>query len=787
VTLTVGVGVNLIVFTIVDALWLKPLPFRHPDRLVSITTDDAGPGEGIAFVRLDPATWRPFEAVAGQVITTGHSRGLQPHIVFGGIGRRIEAIGVTPEYFGLFGLSVRGRDFRAADNHPGSEPVAIISDRLWSHDFRGRPDVIGQVVPASPVPLRIIGIAPPGFEGARRGEKVDVWIPSNLVAQITEVETVPLMVFGRLYPGQTSLDAARGLVQTAQDERTRLVMKRIAVVPLKDVFGTPESRTIIIREVGSLRLVAGLAMLVLLGGCATLMALVLVHYERRRRELGVRMALGASRARLICELSWEMGALILAGAGGAVFLAVWGLHAIPSFTTPGSVDIGRLDLHLDWRVVGVAIGATAVTMFGAVLLPISRCTHASVATELVGSGTTTASANSHRVRQVLLGLHVCATIVILVASGLFVRAVVRGFGRGAGFDADRTVFATVQLLSPSRTVGPIDVELQKIRARTIRVTEALRSLPGVEDLAEGAAPIGPNEAATLVPYSVGTGDEHKDLLVGKMAGSAQLLRTLGVEIIAGRALTEADSKVSPAPAILTASLAHRLWPDSNPLGRVISFAGRGGSYVVVGISGDFVFGSFSRPAAGVLVVAGQGAFGIEPQFALRGRHPDSLVDPIERTILASLPDVPWLKVETGQTIIARDMGRQRLGAWFFSGFGLSALILSIGGVFGLVAYLAESRKREFSVRLALGATWRALVLHALRAAIIPVSVGVAAGLVLSAIIGRVFTSLLSGLSPVDPLTYGAVAITMLGTAVIAGLGAAYRLRFTAPADALRAE
>jgi putative ABC transport system permease protein len=268
-----------------------------------------------------------------------------------------------------------------------------------------------------------------------------------------------------------------------------------------------------------------------------------------------------------------------------------------------------------------------------------------------------------------------------------------------------------------------------------------------------------------------------------------LLPTLGVPLLAGRGLTAEDATTKPSPAVVTASLARMLWPAEDPLGQVLSLGpGRGGGkYQVVGIARDFIFGSFSRPAAGVVVRATHDGFGIEPQFAIGAAYPDALAEPIRKAVNEVEPDGQWLKVETGRAIIARDLGRQRLGAWFFSGFGLTALILGVGGVFGLVAYLAESRQREFGVRLALGATWRTLVWHGLAAALVPVSIGVMAGLFLAVSVARLFTSLLAGLSAFDPLTYATVATMMLSCATLAALGATWRLRRMAPSDALRAD
>jgi hypothetical protein len=237
-TLAVAVGLNLVVFTVVNALWLRPLPVRNADRLVTVMHDALA-------LSLTPEWRAHFEAVAGQVSTEDFFAGLKPDLVFDSAGRQVETIGVTPEYFSLFGLTVRGRDFTAADDRAGAEPVAIISDNLWARAFERRPEVIGAVAAAKPFPVRIIGVAPAGFEGVRHGERVHVWIPSRLVPRVASdpgaaLETdgfVPMMVFARLFPGQTPADVMRRWVETGAF--TRLNPR---IVPLRDVFGTPESR-----------------------------------------------------------------------------------------------------------------------------------------------------------------------------------------------------------------------------------------------------------------------------------------------------------------------------------------------------------------------------------------------------------------------------------------------------------------------------------------------------------------------------------------------------------------
>ena len=245
--------------------------------------------------------------------------------------------------------------------------------------------------------------------------------------------------------------------------------------------------------------------------------------------------------------------------------------------------------------------------------------------------------------------------------------------------------------------------------RTFRIRESLLATPGVEEVAAGWAPIGSeSELSLLAPKQVETASRRRELSVGSYFGSPELLSALGVPILRGRQLTTADATARPTPVIVTLSLARALWPTDEPLGQVVSFVGGGGRgggrYTVVGIARDFVYGSTTAAGAGVVVSVTSVGFGIEPKFVVRTARAGPPVESLLKAVKAAVPDAPQVTITTGRDLIARDLGRQRLGAWFFSGFGLVALVLGAGGVFGLVAYLAESRRREFGVRLTLGAT-----------------------------------------------------------------------------------
>ncbi len=329
----------------------------------------------------------------------------------------------------------------------------------------------------------------------------------------------------------------------------------------------------------------------LLGGCATIAALVLVHYERRRAELAVKMSLGAGRGRLIRELLCDLSVVGSIGSAGGILVAAFGARVVPALSLPGGVDIGRLDLSIDWRVCAAAVAATLATLLTAAALPIARATRERLAGELAGASSSTTLA-SQQVRQALLALQVCATIVVLVSAGLFVRAVAHGFGSAAGFDMERTLFVSIQEGTPWGTGVGYQPDL--ITRRSARLRQTLREVPGVEDVAEGLPPIGP--ADRFVIKRLKAEDREYDVSVVQLRGSPELLAALGVPILSGRSLTAADSSISPYPCVISQSLARRLWPDGDALGQPLRApVSRYGPFVVVGIARDLPFGPCQTP------------------------------------------------------------------------------------------------------------------------------------------------------------------------------------------------
>jgi putative ABC transport system permease protein len=823
-TLTLAVGANLVVFTIVNAIWIRPRPVHDPDRVVMVMgdTSSAGSSENMFFAELglqrqvrDVAA---FERVAGQVMTSGENAALAPRIVFDAVGHPVEALGVTWEYFGVLGLSIRGRDFTQDDDRFGAPPMAIISDRLWKSAFHAQPNVIGTIAPAAPVPVQIIGVAPPEFSGARLGEQADLWVPHNLVPLVSSVERtanglpaisgneISLLGLARLRQGITAIQAERLIAQHTQSTP---FSSSLRVVPLAQIFGSPNHRTLIISEGRVLRLIAAAAGLVLVGGCATLMALVFVHYERRRSEFAVRLALGASAGRLCRRLAAELGWLIAAGSLTAGLVAKWGLAALPTLDTPAAINLARLNLQFDWRVLSAGVLATALTMSFAAVMPMRRFTARGIAAALVSTAAT-APVTSLRLRQVMLAAHVTATVAVLTAAGLFVRTVEYGFSQGAGFDVDHTVFISGDLGSPyafaalERNERPkrenmlewiksMEAKLaDRYRPIIQHVRDAVIAQPGVQSLALGPPPIDPDSCRFHDQAQIFTTESRSHTLQICFAwGDPEYLHTLGLRQIAGRPLTAADARdpnLQQWAVLITSSLAGALWPSQSPLGRHFHWGSV--DYEVVGVLEDFAFGSLRYDPRYVAFTAAK----LESQlpggrfrFAISTNDPDALKEPLRRTIASIAPNATRLSIKTGRELIEADLGRERLGAWFFTGFGLVATCLGIGSTFGIVAYLAESRRREFGIRAALGATPHRLVWMVATTGLLPVAIGTATGLLGATWLGKAAQSFLMGVPWFDPWSYAGAALIILVCAAVAGFVAAWRVKRIAPAEALRSE
>lgn len=782
-TVTLAVGANLVVFSFVNALWLKPRAVTDIDRVVVVGRDfDIPDGSrysesGLEGLRATGA----FEAVAGQVVTTGMFEGLQRRLAIPGVEQPVESAYVTPDYFAVLGVHVSGRVFEPGEGQaPGSSP-AILSDRLWRTAFRSRPDVLGLPLATTAASLYIVGVAAPGFQGARLGERTDIWLPHRLAPQLAGQDvadlrnvTLPMLAFARMRPG-------------ASIEQTRAVLAQgprgpADLAPLSRVFGAADLPTVRLGGEDAMTLSAIMAAFVLASGCATLVALALVHYERRHRELSIRAALGASRRRLAGQLSLELVGLAIGGTVAAVLVAGWMLRALPTFSLPGGVDFSRLDLTMDWRVALAGLGGCVATLAAAVAGPVMRFTGAAVSANLMSS-TATPPRSSMGLRRAILTAHVGLTTLVLLSAVLFVSSVTGALSVGPGFDPDRVVFAAVATRYRFLAGESSALEARKARdvARSLEVVDRIGAIPGVQAVALGPAPLGvEREDHSARPRIMETDGARLHVTAGWMFVGTNYLEALGAQVAAGRWPGRDEAVVTPA-------FARVVWGDDSPVGQRLTFGEL--STTVTGVA-DVAFGTMREGAQPAVFYTGQTSVASmvktrgELALVIRTDRTETVKAAVARLLGEAFPDNP-ARVTSGRDLVSTDLGRERMNAWIFSGFGLVTLMLATVSVFGLVAYVVEMRRREFAIRMALGATLASVAMRVCRTSLEPVALGAVGGLIAALALGRTIEAYLFGQRAVEPVSYMAVFVGVVACAALAAAVAGRRILTVSVAESLR--
>jgi putative ABC transport system permease protein len=782
-TMALAIGANLVVFSVVNALWLRPLGIPEPDRVVVLGRGFDSPNgsryseAGLALLRQTPS----LELVAGQVVMSGPFSGLRPRLGLDGIGA-VSAVGVTPEYFAVLGVRVTGRDLVLNDAVSNGPVPVVITDRFWRSALKGRPNILGSVLSGSPIDLRVVGIGPKAFTGASLGEQVDVWLPHRLLPRLAgfpsgqTAEAGVFLAIARMRPGVTP-DVVRA--EFAQGTRTPPEVAR-----LRELFGGADLPLVRVGGGDVMMMTAATAAFVLVGGCATMMALALMHYEQRRRDLAVRTALGGTRRQLIAGLSAELLVLAVLGSLAVTGTAAGVVHAMPHFRLPGGIDLSRLDLSLDWRVGLVALAMCLVALGLGSILPVLRFTRARMALNLV-SPAATPSPSSLRLRQGLLALHLAATAVVLCAAALFVQSARNALTLGPGFDPDRVVFATVHTRYAFLPGDDATVTARKTRdvATSVDIVSQIKAISGVEAVALGAAPInGDLEERMRRRVAVTVDGTRTDQVFGWLPVGDEYLTALGVPLRAGRAGGAREVVITPA-------FARQLAEGEAPIGAQVRFAGL--TATVVGIA-DFAIGSIRLGRApGALYFGSDVASSVRANgvlsLTIRVAGADATRRPIEQALAAAFPDAPNFSIVSGRELIEGDLGRERMTAWLFGGFGLVVLVLAAESIFGLVAYLIASRRREFGVRMALGASRGQIAGLAFEAGVVPAVIGAICGLAVSVALSQIIQAYLFNVDGTDPTTYVAV-FAVLGACALAAWGVGVsKLRGLAPIESLRAD
>lgn len=787
-TLAVGVGVNTAVFSVVNAILLRPLPVRDSGRLVVIASQDISSsalrGMSLPDVKDYRAATRDlFEDIAG------YSVGFLGVARQGGPPERVLVTWTTGNYFPLLDVRpVLGRVIRPDEGESGrADAVVVLGYSTWQRRFGGDRSVIGEIVHLNGQPCTIVGVAPPNFVGTFAFSESELYLPLNWSGAETfdDRQVRGLHVIARLKP-EVTIESAQVAMNVVAERLTRQYPESNATVSVRilpERLARPEEDQYRSNALGA-AITLALVVLVMIVAAVNVTNLLLARAAGRRHELAIRAALGAGRGRLVRQVMTE--SLILAALGGCagVLLGTSAARMLATMRLPGDLPV-RFDFSLDGRVLAYAVAVVLVTGLLVGLVPAMRVSGADLDQTLRQSGHGAPSRHGHRVRVFLVIAQIAVRFVLLAAAGLLVRSLFEAKRADLGFRPEG-------ILNIHMDVGQLGYSEPRGRAFFEEVERRVRTTPGVEDTSFAfTIPMGYIRVSGAVEAEGQPVERQKRLSAGKNIVSSNYFQTMGIRIVRGRSFSDADTQQSRPVALVNQHLANMLWPRQDPIGQRFRSAGQEGSWVeVVGVTntGKYRF-LFEDPQPYFYVPIVQEYTALRALQIRTSMRPELLAPVVERTIRTLEPNLPLYDVQTMTQALGSGLGffPVRVGAVSAASLGLLALALSSIGLYGVVSYLTSQRTHEIGVRMAVGADRHDILRLVLLDSFKLVLVGVVAGLLVTLACSRVVSSFLFGVSPRDPLTLVGLAPILGGVALIACAIPARRAARVDPTVALRSE
>lgn len=798
-SLAVGIGLNSAIFTIVDNLLFRPLPYERPESVVSIyTTDGTDSGYGTSsYADLQDLARAStsFESIAG------HS------MMFAAVGIEGEnrlAFGeiVTSNYFSSLGIPVAvGRGFDPSHEvGEGAHPVTLISHRLWQRNFGGREDVVGRTLTIKNKSYTILGVVDASYSGGMPGVASDLWVPVTMVGDVEpagQIDVVPsptgttrleqrgnrwLFAKGRLRDG-VSITAAQANVDAMmtgleRDHPMTNRERRGAVLPAASVRFHPDIDAIM-RPAGFVLM--GAVGLVLLIACANLASMLLARGAARTKEMALRSAIGASRFRLVRQMAVESVVLALLGGIVGLLFAVWATSWIVSARLPIELPIA-FTLAIDWRLVAYTGGISLLTglVFG--ILPALKASRPELVASLKDDATLAAPGRAFGLRHALVVVQVSISVVLLVSGVLLVRSLFAGFNTNPGFAASGLVTATVSMDMHGYDDARAKLFFEQAQSR-------LRQLPGVESvsLAE-RIPFSPNmHTTTILVEGRPDATPRTGASVDTSRVTPEFFRTLGVPLVAGREFDNRDVPESIRAAIVSEALARTYFPNGDALGaRLRLLTTTGPEVEIVGISKDYMIrqvGEAPRPV--IHFAASQRPATSYSILTRTSGDATGLMTHIQRELQGMEPQLVFLELGPLDRMMATSMLPISLGASVFGGLAGLALMLAGIGLYGVIAFSVSRRTKEIGIRMALGSSRGSVVKGVLREALILVVIGTAFGIGLAALGAQALSSVLLGVTAFDPLSYLSAGVVLVTVAALAAIIPARRAASVDPLVALR--
>jgi predicted permease len=786
IALALGIGANTAIFSVVNAVLLKPLPYKNPERLVMLWEQHPQSGRmgasGLNFLEWRKES-RSFEDITVFTNTSFDLTGLD-------IAERIEGTQASTSFFNVLGgEAMLGRTFQAGDDTAGAQRVVVVSHGFWQSRLGGDAGVIGKEIRLNDESRTIIGVMPPDF-----GNRVDTWVWTPL---ITDPEHIG--VGGRSLSAVARLKPEVTLAQ-AQSEMSGIAARLAEVRPEFNREWTVSLVPLHEQVTGDVRLIllvlSGAVGLVLLIACANVANLLLVSAARREHEMAIRTALGATRARLVRQLLTESMLLALAGGALGLLMAMWGVDLLLGLA-PGGIPRVR-EIGIDSQVLGFTLLVSLVTgvMFG--LAPAWQSSRGDLSVALKGVGkSSSVSFGRNRLRGTLVIVEVALAVVLLVGAGLLMRSFVRLTEVDPGFGAGNVLLLDIPL---SATRYKEDHQVVRFYEEMFR---RVRGLPGVE--AAGTThslPLGGSDSnRPFVIADVPTPEPGKEPGASYRVISPEYFRALGIPVLRGTDFKETDNAGAPGVVIINQTLARRFWKDEDPIGKRLRQGAVGGEspwLTIIGIVGDVRHTGLDRePKPEMYFSYAQAATqnsnsiaGNRRRITLAVRvngNPANFADAVRGEIAAIDKNQPVTSIRTLDETVARSVTPQRFNALLLGIFACLAVLLAMIGVYGVMSFAVTGRTREIGIRMALGARGADVVRMIVGQGMLLVVLGVVIGLAASFALTRLIANLLYGTSATDPVVFIAIPALLSLVALVACYIPARRATKIDPMIALRYE
>ncbi len=796
-TLAIGIGANTVVFSVVDGVLLKPLPYAKPEELVGIW--HTAPGIGIENLNMDPSIYFIDREQNTTLVDLGAYTGDSVTITGAGQPEQVRTLDVTDGVLPVLGIRPQlGRVFTRRDDTSGAPDTVVLTDAYWKKKYGGDRAVIGKTLLADGKPREIIGVLPQGFQFAGY-DRAMVFFPMQWDRSKVKLGNFSYQAVGRMKPGVTMQQVSTDL------ERLLPVANRSFAAPEGFDPGIFEKahihmnlRTLkkdVVGDVGSVLwvLMASIG-LVLLVACANVANLLLVRVEGRRQELAVRSALGAPRGRITADLMFE--SLVL-GVVGSVLGLVMAYGALKLLIAAAPVGLPRLhEIGLDGRVLLFVLGLALFVSLVIGAIPVVK--YAGVTGNLKEGGRGLSQSRERQLaRKTLVVVQVALALVLLICSGLMIRTFMALAHVSPGF-ADGDSLQTFRIYIPETQIP--DTEKERVVRTEQAILDRLAAIPGVSSAAY----------STLVPMA---GDESNDLVYAQdhpLSGtqippirrfkfvSPGLFKTQGTPLVTGRDFTWADLYQKHNVAIISENFAREYWQaPANAIGKRIRVADKEEWREVIGVATDVYDDGVDKKAPSTVYWPDyMGKFETEDEMVRRGvsyvfRTPQagsqSLMREAERAVWGVNSQLPLSDPQTLGQLYTKSMARTSFTLVMLCVAGAMALLLGIVGIYGVISYAVSQRTREIGIRMALGAQRPTLTRMFVRQGLVLTGIGIVFGLGCAFAAMRLMASLLYQVSPMDPVTYGATTAAVLGIAYLACYLPSRRAASVNPVEALRSE